>query len=830
MLRLALQMTMRDWRAGELRFLLSTLALAVASLSAVQFFTDRIGASLRRDAHGLLAADLRVGGAAPINPAWRAEASRRTLQTATLVELPAMVTAGEGDSAVSHMVSLKGASSGYPLRGTLTLMDGARIVSARSVPEPGTAWVDAAALSTFKLAPGARIQVGQRSLRIAAVIAAEPDQGPAVLTFSPRILINDGDLAATGLIADGAFAEHMLLAAGDRKAVAGFETWMRAELARNGGKGMRVETLADNGGGLGQALERAGYFLSLVGLLSTMLAAVAVAMAARRFTLRHAGASAMLRCLGLPARRILALYLLEFLLGGLAASVAGVLVGFASHFALIEWLGGLVSDDLAPPGWTPVASGIGAGVMLLLGFGLPPLLALRNVPHNRLLRGEAAPLQPLAAAAYAAGLAVFVGLLLWQANDLTIGAPTAAAFIFGLALFAAIARGALAGLRFIPVPSGAVWRLALADLRRRPAAGVTQVVALALGLMALLLLTIVRGDLLDAWKDTAPPDAPNHYIFQIQPDQRAAVAARLQPYGQPVLQPRIVARLRSVNGKQLRSADFPEGHAREMVEREHSLSASATLPRADTLVAGRWLGSVTGAPELSVADTSAKLLGLKLGDRVGFDIAGTAFEAPISSLRKIDKRSRDVGFAFMINPAAIEGMPTTWLAAVHVPASQATAVAGLAAEFPNLTVFNAGAMVEMFQRVLAQVSAAVEFLFLFTLASGLLVLYASLAASQDERMHQAALLRALGASRTQLAWAARLECALIGSLAGLLAAAGATAASWALARFAFELAWQASPLLVVAGFSAGALCAMAGGWVGLRAVLSQPPLRSLRAQ
>ena len=829
MLKLSLIMTMRDWRAGELRFLLGALALAVASLSAVQFFADRMKAALERDAHQLLGADLRVVAQAPMAAAWREEAQRLGLASATTVELPSMAIAGEGDSAISQMVLLKAVSAGYPLRGSLSVQAGATATPTLEVPAPGTAWVDPSLLASLKLRPGQTIRLGERSMVVAQVIAAEPDRGPAALMFSPRVMIAVADLDSTGLVQTGAMASWNLLLAGDSHALGAYQAWGKVALAAPGGKGMEIDTLATSSAATSDALGRANTFLSVIGLLSALLASVAVAMAARRFMLRHADACAMLRCLGMAHRRVIALFMIEFLIVGVCASMLGVALGFAGHFVLLESIGTLATADLAPVSLMPALHGLAVGVLLLAGFGLPPLLQLRDIPHNRLLRRESAPPQARTVATYALGLLMFGALLAWQAADLVTGLLTAGSFMLGLMLFGAVGWAALAALRFVPrsVDTG-VMRLALADMRRRPAATVTQVVALALGLMALLLMTVVRGDLLASWHDTAPLDAPNHVVYNLQPDQLDAVAARLRPFGQPAMHPLMRGRLLHVNGKDPKAADAEDKLARRLIDHEIDVSSAQSVPPSNTVVAGRWFGNAGGVPELSLSEISAKSLGVKLGDKLTLEFAGTPLVLVVTSLRKVDWRSRRANFGMLIDPAAAQGLARTYVTALYVPAGDSGFVNRLVSDYPNLTVMNTGAMIAQFQGMLDQVSGAVEFLFLFTLASGLLVLYATLVASQDERQRQAAILRALGASRAQLARAQWIEYALTGSLAGLLAAAGASAGGWALARFAFKLEWHFSPALWAVGMAAGAACALIGSWAGLRAILNQAPLHSLR--
>ena len=785
----------------------------------------------------MLGADLLINGENRLGPEWRGHAAGQGLNTAATVELDSMAIAGagegkgEGAESRSRLVSVKAVSEGYPLRGALMLQDGANANASAALAPPtrGTAWVDPALLSALNLQEGAMLRLGELQLRVARVIAMEPDRSPMASLFAPRVMISIDDLQASGLVQDGSMASFKLLVAGEPGALARYKTWADTAVA-TGAAGVRVETLASAGAESGTALERAERFLALVALLSAMLASLAVAMAARRFMLRHVDACAMLRCLGMTHARVTAMYLFEFGAVGLAGSAIGVLLGFASHFVLLAWLGPLVSPNLGSPGWTPALSGLATGVLLVVGFGLPPLLQLRDIPHNRLLRGDTGNPRAMALVTYVLGLGVLGMLLVWQAGDLRVALLTGAAFFAGLVVFTAVARAAVAGLRFVPAACArGVGRLALADLRRRPGAASTQVVALSLGLMALLLLTVVRGDLLAAWKSTAPADAPNHVVLNIQPEQRAAVSSRLHAFGAPAVYPVMRARLTQVNGKNLDAAAFDDKRAKGLVENEIAVSSSSALPEQNTLVAGRWFAPAPSGPELSLSQGTAKALGLKLGDRISMTFAGQSLTATVTSLRKYDPRSRHSNFSVMLDPQAARALTATFVTSVHVPAAGKRELDSLVRDYPNLTVLDFGAMADELQRMLDQVAAAVQFLFLFTLASGLLVLYATLMSSQDARKRQGAILRALGASRVQLARAQWLEYALTGALAGVLAAAGATAGSWALARFAFNLEWQFSPLLWVAALAAGGMCSVAGGTLALRTVLNQSPLTVLRA-
>jgi putative ABC transport system permease protein len=346
--------------------------------------------------------------------------------------------------------------------------------------------------------------------------------------------------------------------------------------------------------------------------------------------------------------------------------------------------------------------------------------------------------------------------------------------------------------------------------------------------MALLLLTVVRGDLIGAWRASTPADAPNRFVINIQSDQRAAIVRQLTANGiaPPRLYPMIRGRLIAINDAPVTAATYQDERAQRLVNREFNLSTIAELPSQNAIVAGRWYADRT--PEASVEAGLAKTLHLKLGDRLSFDIGGQTVAAPITSLRRLDWGSMQVNFFVIINPQTMRDMPQTWITAFHLPDAKRSLGDQLTRAFPNLTVVDIGSVLKQIQNVLDQVIRAVEFLFLFTLAAGALVLYAALIGSQDERSREAALLRALGATRRQLSRAQWIEFALAGALAGLLAASGAALIGWALAHYVFHFEWHFSPLVWLGGAAAGVACTFVGGGIGLRNVLNQPPLQSLR--
>jgi putative ABC transport system permease protein len=820
-------MTVRDWRAGELRLLAAALVTAVAAVTSVGFLVDRIRLGLERDASQLLGADLVLSSDSPIDAALAGRARAAGLQTAGTVVFPSMALS-ESDRDRNALAAVKAVSTGYPLRGRLRVSEapGTTDAPTADVPAQGDVWVDTQLLQSIGANVGDRIKLGESSFRIARVIAIEPDRGAQFINFAPRVMLNVADLPATQLIATGSRVTYRLLLAGEREAVRAFGATLEKQLAR----GQRLESLEGGRPEMQRTLERAQRFLALVALLAAMIAAVAVAAGARRFSLRHLDSCAMMRCLGLAQADIFRLFALEFLLVGLAACVVGMLAGYAFHFGLLSMLGSLIRTTLPLPSLLPAVQGLACGLVLLLGFALPPLAQLRQVPPLRVLRKDIGLPTGRAALGYLVGLVGFFALLLWSADDLKIGALTAGGFAIGLVVFALVAWLALQLLRPLRVMTGKLgisWRFALAAVQRRPAATVVQLVSLAVGLMALLLLTVTRTDLVNAWRSSAPPDAPNRFIVNIQPDQVDALDARLRAAGVDApISPMVRGRLVEVNGRPVGPENFTGDRAQRLVDREFNISYATDAPTHNRITAGRWFQD--GSDELSLEVGIADTLGLKIGDAMTFDIVGERVTARVTSLRKVNWDSMRANFFVITPPSLLAGKPASFITAFHLPAARAGLSGDLLREFPNLTVIDTTAVFRQVQAVIDQVVAAVEFLFVFTLAAGVLVLYAALASSRDERVREAGLLRALGASRQQLSRAQVAEMICIGGLAGFLAAAGASGIGWALARYAFEFDYVVSPWVFASGIGGGALAALVGGWFGLRGVLNTPPLATLR--
>lgn len=815
---------LRDARSGELRLLALALIIAVAAVSSVGFITDRVGRALERNSAQMLGGDLALNSGEPLPAPFIERAAQQGLTTARTMQFPSM--AGSADS--SQLVSLKAVEHGYPLRGRVKVAaaPGGDGEPAPDVPRRGGVWVDAQVLALLGLHVGDTLHVGDAAMKIERVIVFEPDRGVQFVNVAPRAMINMDDLPATGLLGPGSRVRYTLLVAGTAEAVNAYKSWLTPRLQR----GQELSSLDSARPEITGSLKRAQQFLVLVALLAVMIAAVAVALATRRFTLRHRDGIAVMRCLGVTRRQLGLMLWSEFFLLALLAGAVGVAAAYGVQHALAAAVAAWFDTVLPAASWRPVYQGMATSLVLLLGFSLPALMALRNVPPSRVLRREYALPRRHRWPAYAIAAAAFYGLAWWISADARLSLVICGGFLAALGAFALLAWlmvQLLDAARRVIAAQPAL-RFALAGLVRRKALTITQISALSIGLMVLLLLALVRTDLLAGWRDTLPPDSPNTFLINIQPDQRQAMQARLAAAGlssQP-LAPMVRGRLVAINGKAISGDAYSDERAQRLVEREFNLSYLDALPSSNTIIAGRWIDPAND--EVSLEDGLAKTLKIKLGDTLTFDIAGQATTVAVSSLREVKWDSFDVNFFAVMSPRALEDAPTTFITSFHLPADKIAFKQQLVHDFPNLTVFDVGAILAQVKNILDQVIGAVQLLFLFTVAAGLIVLAAAFSSTRDERTHEAAVLRVLGAGSSLLSTSLRMEMILIGALSGLLAAGGALAVASVLAdrvfEFSFSLPWWPWPVGAFLGIAA----ACVGGSLALRNVLKAPPLASLR--
>jgi putative ABC transport system permease protein len=816
----------RELRSGEVIVLLSAVALAVAALTAVGFLTDRIGKSVARQANEVLAADLRLRSPDPIPGEWREAAEEYGLRTAETQTFPSVVYAGD----ISSLVTVKGVSDDYPLRGRVRISD--RLFAEQRevdhIPQSGNVWADGALMARLGVSVGDAVSVGEIDLNITAVLTYRPDQSIGFASLAPSIVVNLKDMPRTGLINEGSRVGYALLVAGDEESVDGFFTSVEDSLPES----VRVRNREDSGDRAGNAADRAERFLSLTAVISVLLSAVAIAMSARRFAHRRMDMVALMKSLGASQRFVITATSVQIVLLGLLGVVLGSVVGFVAERLVTGMLAGLFQSDLPDPGLAPVGLGSTAALILLVGFAMPALVQLRNTPPLRVLRRDAMPPPPSRLVVAGGSLLAVAALLYNVIGDammlvIVLGGMlviSATLYVVGRVLVLLIGRSR-GGV-------GIAWRYGLANVARRGRDSAVQVVAFGLGLTVLLVLTFVRTDLLEGWQRTLDEDAPNQFLINIQPQERDSIAAIFEDANidAPKFVPLVRARMATINGEDVKTREYPVDDGRWMANREANLTWSAELSPTNELVEGEWWApDYAGPPLVSVEEEAAMEMGVGLGDQLNFLVAGQEVELTISSLRRINWDSFQPNFFMLLSPGALDGYPSTYVASLKIEKAEKDILLTMVRAHPTVSIIDLDAILEQVQGIIDKASLAVQAVFIFTLAAGIAVLFAAVQSTIDERRFESAMLRALGVRRRTVLAGVLTEFAALGFVAGLLAAAGASVLAAVIAINLFDLEYNFSPALWSAGLAAGTLLVCASGFLAARSAINAPPIEVLRS-
>ena len=819
------RMLWRDWRGGELGILAIGLVIAVTSITAVGFFTDRIERGLQLQSAELIGADLVITSSRPDVFDHIKDARAQAFSVAITQQFRSVVLGNDRP----QLVEVKAVTSDYPLRGVLRVSDtpfGADEATT-GIPARGDIWVEARMLQLLGLAVGDTVSLGAVDFTIRKVLRYEPDRAGDMFSVAPRVLMNRADVDATDLIGTGALVNYRVLIAGAPDRIRFYQD----DLAFSLRQGEQVLTVEEGRPELNTALEKARQFLGLAALISVLLAGVAVATVAWRYTNRHLDTSAMLRCLGAAQRTIIQLFILELLWLALLASTVGCVLGLLTQFVITGLLDQLVLTQLPPPSFRALLLGYATGIVMLVGFAMPPLLSLRQVPPLRVLRKDV----PVASVSrwfvYVAVVLCMFVLLYWQIGDLklvsiVLGGITATLLVLAIAAF-----GLILLLNRLRGRVGVAWRFGLANIARRPASSVIQVVAFGLGIMVMLLLSTVRTDLLDEWQHSLPDKAPNHFVINVQPDQVDGITDYFRARGVTGtrLYPMVRARLVEINGKRVRTGDYESERAKHMITREFNLSWAEQMQVDNTLDAGDWWGREDfGTPLLSLESKLATTLGLKLDDVVSFDVNGTLIDFTLTNLRRVDWDNFNINFFTVVPPGVLEDKPASWVTSVYLDEQQRQQLGELVRSWPNVTLIDVDIIMKRVRGIMERVTLAVEFVFLFTILAGLAVLYAAIQANQDERRFESAVLRTLGAKKQTLLLGLLAEFATLGALSGLLAGLAATGLAWTLAETVFRFDYQFDPTVALSGVVSGTLIVVIAGMLGTRSVMTHPPIQTLR--
>jgi len=821
----ALRLFRRDWRSGELRLLSLALTLAVAAVTTTGFFTNRIERTMEIQAAELLAADLVISSNNPIPRRFTTQAQALHMRIARSLSFPSVILHGDR----TQLVEVKAVSPEYPLRGELRTRPnmGSADRPTPHPPRPGTLWVGPRLLAALGIDSGAKLSLGEKNFQVAAVLSRDTGEAGNLFRLGPRVLMALSDIPATGLVTAASRVHHHLLLAGGHEAVAQYRQWALDNLP----PGARLEHMGNARPELRSALDRGRRFLALAALAAVLVAGAAVALSTRQFVDNQSDTSAIMRCLGATRGFILRILLMRLLLIALSSSMLGSLLGYLAQMVLASLMGEWFSSELPPPDLSPLALGLGTGLITLVGFTLAPLLRLGSVPPLRVLRRDLGATPP---GFWLVGLLAFAAmglLILWAADDVRLALLITAAAMFTLGLLLISARLLVWLLSPLRQQGGAIWCYGLAGLARNPAMTAIQLTGFGLGILALLLLAIVRVDLITSWEHTIPPQAPNQFLINIQPQEVAGLKRFMAQQNIPLagIYPMLRARLTRINGRPVSAEHYQDARAKRLVNREFNLSWTHQLPPGNAIIAGSWWhGEQQQEALFSVEQGIADTLGIKLGDRLQFNLAGVDIEARVSSLRSVKWDSFRPNFFVIGTPGLLQRHPTNYITSFHLAPGRETLIPELVKQFPAITIIDVGSLMDHVREIMERGALAVEYVFLFTLVAGLLVLYAGVQASREGRRQESAILRTLGLKRKQLLWAVGVEFVMLGLLAGLLASICASLAGWFISREILQLSYSFNPWLWLLGTFGGALSIGVAGVMATYPLVIRPPLQTLR--
>jgi putative ABC transport system permease protein len=818
----ATRMLARDWRGGELGVLVMALVLAVGVVAGISAFTTRLQNALVLESHRFLAADTVVKSGRVLPEEWVLEAEGRGLLSALTLQFPSMVYAGEDHM---YLASVKAVSDGYPLRGELTFSTEpfGEVLPASAAPDRGEVWLDSRLFPLLGVVVGDSIAIGEAEFTITAAARTEPDQGSSFYGFGPRVIMRYDDIPATGVVQPGSRVEYRQLYAGPEPVLKSFASWLEPQLV----DGQTVVNVDEGQPGIGSALDRAESFLLLAGSLAVVLAGVAVALAARRFSERHHDYVAIIKSLGATSRKVNRLYGSSLLLLGCAATVLGCLLGWGLQALFFFLFAEQLPLQPGPAGLRPYAIGATTALTCLLCFAWPPLRRLGQSSPLRVLRRDLPLENRRALSDYALGLLAVTLLMWWYSQDWRLTLAVLAGLILTAGLGFCLALALLRGGRLVGMSAGSVWRLALAGLQRRGAANALQVVIFAMAIMLMLMLLLVRTSLIDEWQTQLPEGAPNHFMVNVGPEHLQSIEQLLRTEGisSEPFYPMIRGRMMAINGEDLPSTEDVQQERRQ---RETNFTWSDALPPDNRLVAGQWWSPGTDRALVSLEEGFAERFGVQVGDSLSFLVGSEPLVAEVSSIRQLDWQSMRPNFFLVFPPRLLADYPATFMTSFHLDTSNKVFLNQFIRQFPTVTVIEMDIVIEQIRSIINQVSAAINLVLVVILAAGALVLVAGVQASVDARMQESAILRALGAPRRLILGGLLIEFATLGLFAGLLATIAAEFSGFILQTYAMDMSYSPTPWIWPIGIFSGALIIGTLGVFSCRRVVSTSPLAVLR--
>lgn len=833
-----LKLLWREWRSGQLRLIIGSLIIAITVVTSVGLVADRIEQGLRQQISSFLGADLALQGSLKIPKAASEKAKQLQLTQSDVAMFRSMVFIGDR----SKLAEVKVVDQQYPLRGDLKVtarFDQSKAEVIQGGPDSGEVWIDARLLNLLDVSLGEELELGYSKFKISRVIVNEPDRGSGYALTSARVMINQDDLAATGLAGKGSRVNYYLLMSGEQQNIQSFEQWFKQQQQVDANH-FKLRTPQGAESRLSEALQRGRTFLLLSGTIGILLAGLAMALASYRHAQRLQSQTALMKAWGVSANSVRRSFIVRLLLITVVATVIGMMLGWLVHLALLGIAKGLFEAQLPPPTSQPWLLSAITGFVVTLGFAVPAFWHLPAVSPLAVLRKDIKQSYLGNSTRILIGLLTLIALSYWYSKSLMMTAVFIGGLILLVLVCSLIALVFIRGFNSFGNWRGSYVRLGLANLWRQRGLTLLQLIGFSITLMLLLVTIGIRGSLIKDWQAQLPDNAPTHFIFNVASNELSQVKTILEQNQVVADQwyPMSRGRLVSINGQAITQAQFAKARG---LSREVNFTEATQIPESNTLIEGSWWDAKTDhsqQTQFSMEQDVAEGFGVKLGDKLEFSVGGIRFEAELTSIRQVDWESMQANFYVIFNPGALSKFSPNWLSSVVAkqPQNQQQTVIEQQAEFvpkllknsPTVAVIPLGNVIDQIRVMISRVTQGLELILVLLLACGAMVLLATITISLNAKLKESAVLRAIGCSRKLILGAVTVEFLVMGLIAGIIAAAGAEIILSLIKAQVFDMPVSLHPWLWFGGMAAGAILITALGVLQSQSVFRVPAMQSLK--
>ena len=819
---------LRDWYRGDLLNLILSICLAMASVSVVYLIINRVESATNQQASQVLGADLVVTSPKPIVLPWLEEAQNLRLTKAEIVEFASVLVANG-----KHQLSAVKAVS-YPLKGRIEIADTPYAAKNTVIgpPTKGKIWVEPRILAVLSTEKGNKLELGHTDLQIDGAIMLQPGQGSTLFNIAPTAIIGLQDLFATKVIQPGSRVTYRYLFVGPTNEIKKYQEWLEPQLDTS----QRLVTIFDESPMAGSTILRSKKYISLSGLLTLILLGVSIAMSANRYTSRQFDMSALMRCFGMNNNQVLSIFVMILLTVSLLGISVGALLGLAFQSLMVDWLASLFGDNLPPAEYSALLLPMLTSLILLLGFAMPSLIRLKSVPPMRVLRRQLEPMKTSSLSIYGLAVISMVIVMYLQMRDIRLLLSVFVGLVLMAVIFFLLSKIFTGLLRKMSVSSNAAVNYSLRQLDANKSLTLLHLLAFSSTIFVIALVFIVRTELLEKWQQSLGDDVPNHFMVNIPSSDANRVDQFLIKNNVKSTEtyPMVRGRVTEINGEKIKDVLSEQALEHNSLKRELNITWTEFLPKGNKVVSGIWnwdeSNPTIGENKalISIEDKMAETLGLKIGDKLTFNIGSENWQAEISSIRSIDWQTFTPNFYIIANPGSLDSFSATFINSFRLNNNQKKLVADLTKQHPTAIIIELDRIFEEIKQVINKISSAIELIMVFVVAAGLALLWSAMEHTLSQKLRQSAILRTLGASQRFIATSFRFEYLWLTILSSVVALACIELVSYVLYTRIFEIdfslhlsLWWQMPIGLL-------VLMMLASWRGVNRVTKPAPLSLLK--